>query len=126
MYHGWIMDDQTSTLGDGAAEAGVTTLPRPAASKPRPQQPRLWNVILLDDDDHSYEYVIRMLTELFGKSPEAAYQMAKEVDASGRVICMTTHRELAELKQEQVHGYGKDRLIASCQGAMTSVIEPVM
>lgn len=120
------MDDQSQTRTDVAADGGVATLPQPVSSKPRPQQPRLWNVILMDDDEHSYEYVIRMLTELFGKSPEAAYQMAKEVDANGRVICMTTHRELAELKQEQVHGYGKDRLIASCQGAMTSVIEPVV
>jgi ATP-dependent Clp protease adapter protein ClpS len=41
------------------------------------------------------------------------------------VICATVHKELAELKQEQIHGYGKDSLIASCAGAMSATIEPV-
>lgn len=27
----------------------------------RTQQPRAWNVVLLDDQDHTYEYVIRMM-----------------------------------------------------------------
>ena len=105
------------------AEAGVAVLPAPAP--PRVEQPKLWNVILLDDDDHSYEYVIRMMMELFHKPMERAYEMAKEVDATGRVICTTTHKELAELKQEQVHSFGKDGLIASCKGAMSAVLEPV-
>lgn len=106
-------------------DAAVATLPRPASARPKPEPPKLWNVILLDDDHHSYEYVIRMLIELFGKTPERAYEMAKEVDTTGRVICTTVHRELAELKQEQIHAYGKDRLIASCKGAMSAVLEPV-
>jgi len=41
------------------------------------------NVILLDDDDHTYEYVIEMLCKLFGHSQEIAYRMACEVDATG-------------------------------------------
>lgn len=114
--------DQTRQLDDHAGVA-IATLPAPA--RPRVEQPKLWNVILLDDDDHSYEYVIRMMMELFAKPLEAAYQMAKEVDATGRVICATVHKELAELKQEQIHAYGKDGLIASCKGAMTAVIEPI-
>ena len=32
-----------------------------------------YHVILLNDDDHTYEYVIRMLGELFGHSPEKAF-----------------------------------------------------
>lgn len=63
--------------------------------------------------------------ELFGKPLERAFQMAKEVDDTGRVICTTVHKELAELKQEQIHAYGKDALIASCKGAMSAMIEPV-
>ena len=48
------------------------------------QQAPFYNVVLLDDDDHTYEYVIRMLGSLFGHPPEKAYLMAKEVDTSGR------------------------------------------
>ncbi len=30
-----------------------------------------YNVVLLDDNDHSYEYVIRMLKQLFGSNAPA-------------------------------------------------------
>lgn len=104
--------------------------PATAPAKPRPaptpdtQQPRLWNVVLLDDQDHTYDYVIRLATELFAHSPERAFEIAKTVDAQGRAVLMTTHKELAELKRDQVHAFGKDPLIARCAGAMSAVIEP--
>jgi ATP-dependent Clp protease adaptor protein ClpS len=83
-----------------------------------------YNVILLDDDDHSYAYVIAMLQQLFGYPKEKGYQLAKEVDATGRVIVLTTTKEHAELKQDQIHAFGPDPLIARCQGSMSAVIEP--
>ena len=83
-----------------------------------------YNVVLLNDDDHSYEYVIIMLQQLFGHPPEKGYQMAKEVDTSGRVIVLTTTMEHAELKRDQIHAFGPDPLIARCKGSMSAVIEP--
>ena len=83
-----------------------------------------YNVVLLNDDDHSYEYVIIMLQQLFGHPPEKGYQLAKEVDTSGRVIVLTTTMEHAELKRDQIHAFGPDPLIARCKGSMSAVIEP--
>jgi ATP-dependent Clp protease adaptor protein ClpS len=83
-----------------------------------------YNVVLLNDDDHSYEYVIIMLQQLFGHPPEKGYQMAKEVDTSGRVIVLTTTMEHAELKRDQIHAFGPDPLIARCKGSMSATIEP--
>ena len=83
-----------------------------------------YNVVLLNDDDHSYEYVIIMLQQLFGHPPEKGYQMAKEVDTSGRVIVLTTTMEHAELKRDQIHAFGPDPLIPRCQGSMSATIEP--
>src|SRR5690242_15123839 len=83
-----------------------------------------YNVVLLNDDDHSYEYVIIMLQQLFGHPPEKGYQMAKEVDSTGRVIVLTTTMEHAELKRDQIHAFGPDPLIARCKGSMSAVIEP--
>jgi ATP-dependent Clp protease adaptor protein ClpS len=83
-----------------------------------------YNVVLLNDDDHSYEYVIIMLQQLFGHPPEKGYQMAKEVDSTGRVIVLTTTMEHAELKRDQIHAFGPDPLITRCQGSMSAVIEP--
>jgi len=88
------------------------------------KQPWLWNVVLLDDDEHSYEYVITLAQELFAHPLERAYQIAKTVDADGRAVLKTTHRELAELKREQVIGFGRDLLISSSTGPMRVVLEP--
>ena len=83
-----------------------------------------YHVILLNDDDHSYVYVVVMLKELFGHPHEKGYQLAKTVDSEGRAVVLTTSREHAELKQEQIHAYGPDPSIPRCAGSMTAVIEP--
>jgi ATP-dependent Clp protease adaptor protein ClpS len=83
-----------------------------------------YHVILLNDDDHSYDYVIRMLKQLFGHPEERGFQLAKEVDSSGRVIVATTSLERAELKRDQIHAFGPDPLIPRCKGAMSATIEP--
>ena len=53
------------------------------------------------------------------------YELAKEVDTRGRAIVLTTTREHAELKRDQIHSFGKDDLIAGCSGSMSCTIEPV-
>jgi ATP-dependent Clp protease adaptor protein ClpS len=103
----------------------TTTLPdtrEQTDERTRTQPP--YNVILLNDDDHSYEYVILMLQELFGHPLEKGFQMAREVDTSGRVIVDTTSMERAELKRDQIHAYGPDPRIERCKGSMSAEIEP--
>jgi ATP-dependent Clp protease adaptor protein ClpS len=100
----------------------VRVAPKSAPKPPKKLPP--YHVVLLDDDHHSYEYVIVMLQALFGHPLEKAFEMAKEVDSTGRVIVLTTTKEHAELKRDQIHAFGPDKLIASCEGAMSSVIEP--
>jgi ATP-dependent Clp protease adaptor protein ClpS len=109
-----------------AAVAEPETAARPSErqhSRPK-RQPR-YNVILWNDDDHSYAYVIAMLAEVFGHPPEKGYQLAKEVDTQGRAVVLTTTKEHAELKRDQITAYGKDSLIAGCKGSMSATIEPV-
>lgn len=94
----------------------------------RPEQetetPWLWRVVLLDDDDHSYEYVIEMMQSVFAHSFAKAYEIAKTVDAQGRAVCLITHKEHAELKRDQIHAHGPDARIEACCGAMSAIIEP--
>jgi ATP-dependent Clp protease adaptor protein ClpS len=106
--------------------------PAPAPAKPRPKsKPDLkplppYHVVLLDDDHHTYAYVIEMLGVLFAHPTEAAFKLAEEVDAKGRVIVCTTHKEKAELKRDQIHAYGKDVRMATSAGSMSARIEPAM
>ncbi len=104
--------------------AAGTVAPRPAAAQPQTGRAPLWHVILLDDDDHTYEYVIEMLGRLFGYDRQRAYAMAREVDTTGRVIVATTVFEQAEFKQQQIHAYGPDPRIPRCRGSMTAILEP--
>ncbi len=113
------------------AAADVETIAPPKTrekkSKKDKSTPRLiprYNVVLLDDDDHTYDYVIEMLRKLFGHSRETAFQMACEVDATGRVIVYTATKERAEFKRDQIHAYGADWRIPRCQGSMSAIIEP--
>src|SRR5687768_11172232 len=82
--------------------------------KTRRQPP--YNVILLNDDDHSVEYVVGMMQQLFGYPAERGLQIASDVHFTGRCIVKTCSRELAELKQEQIHAFGPDKSIPRCKG----------
>lgn len=83
-----------------------------------------YNVVLLNDDDHSFDYVVLMLNTIFGHPPETGFKMALEVDKTGRVVVATTNLELAELKRDQIHDFGPDPLIPRCKGSMSAVVEP--
>jgi ATP-dependent Clp protease adaptor protein ClpS len=83
-----------------------------------------YHVILLDDDDHTFDYVIEMLHALFGTERERGFQLATEVHLRGRAIVCTTSKERAELKRDQIHAYGPDPRNERCAGSMSAVIEP--
>jgi ATP-dependent Clp protease adaptor protein ClpS len=83
-----------------------------------------YHVILWNDDDHTYEYVIEMLKKLFAHPEPKGFKMAQEVDTKGRVIVDTTSLERAELKRDQIHAYGPDPRLPRCKGSMSASIEP--
>lgn len=104
--------------------------PRVAPHRPREQPqtapPALeppWHVILLDDEVHSFDYVIEMLQVIFGHKPDLGKRMADEVNDSGRVIVATVHKELAELRQQQIEEYGPDSRVPECKVSMRATIE---
>ena len=104
-------------------QAAIAIEPVQQADEKTKRQPP-YHVILWNDNEHTYEYVVKILMELFGHPPEKGFLMAKEVDTQGRVAVLTTTREHAELKRDQIHAYGKDALIAGCKGSMSATIEP--
>ncbi len=76
----------------------------------------LYNVVLLDDDVHTYEYVIEMLMQLFLMSEVEAYRHAEEVDRTGRTIVITCELPQAEFARDQIRGYSPD--------PMAAIVEP--
>jgi ATP-dependent Clp protease adaptor protein ClpS len=107
------------------SDEGTITIPqKKTREKEHVKKLPPYNVVLINDDDHTYEYVIHMLQSLFGYPPEKGFTLAKEVDNSGRVIVLTTSKEHAELKRDQIHAFGPDPLIPRCKGSMSAEIEP--
>lgn len=103
----------------------TTTRPRETTDRKTEGLPP-YNVVLLDDDEHSFEYVILMLKKIFGHPPAKGYRMAMEVDTTGRVVVATTHLEEAELKRDQIQNFGPDPLIPRCKGSMSATVEPAV
>ena len=113
--------------GDSGAGSAAATKSKPARKRKHKTEPKKlppYNVVQLDDDDHTYAYVIEMLGKVFSYPAERGYQLAKVVDTAGRVIVLTTHKELAELKRDQILGYGADPRMDTSKGSMRAVIEP--
>src|SRR6266404_2472444 len=91
---------------------------------PREQLTPLFHVVLLADDDHTYDYVIEMLGKIFLSRAEVAFRHAVEVDTTGRTIVMTCERDQAEFGRDQIHAYGADPRMAKSKGSMKAIIEP--
>jgi ATP-dependent Clp protease adaptor protein ClpS len=84
----------------------------------------LYRVVLLDDDDHTYDYVIEMLQKIFIFTAEQALQHAQEVDSMGRTVLITCELPEAEFARDQVQGYGPDWRLPRSKGSMSAVLEP--
>ena len=83
----------------------------------------LYNVVLWNDDYHTYDYVIIMLQKLFGYPIEQGFQMARTVDTQGKVIVYTGAYEPAEFKRDQIQAFGADPELKESIGSMFATIE---
>ena len=66
------------------------------------QDPKLYNVILLNDDYTTMEFVLQILETLFQKSPAEAYRIMMHVHRNGRGLAGVYTWEVAETKVEKV------------------------
>jgi ATP-dependent Clp protease adaptor protein ClpS len=66
------------------------------------EEPKLYNVILLNDDYTTMEFVLQILETLFQKSPAEAYRIMMQVHRNGRGLAGVYTYEVAETKAEKV------------------------
>jgi ATP-dependent Clp protease adaptor protein ClpS len=85
---------------------------------------KLYHVIILNDDDHTFEYVIEMLQAVFGFGYETALVHTLEAHSSGSSIVLTCGISEAERKRDAVHAYGPDWRMPNSLGSVTALIEP--
>ena len=78
---------------DGAVKERVKT---------KKQEPKLFRVLLLNDDYTTMEFVIEVLESVFQKSPAEAYRIMMAVHLGGQGIAGIYPWEVAETKVDTV------------------------
>ena len=101
-----------------------TTLDTDIEQSAKDELSKLYHVIILNDDEHTFDYVIEMLQAVFGITYSAALAHTMEADATGSSIVLTTSLEEAEQKRDQVHAYGPDWRLPHSRGSVAALVEP--
>jgi ATP-dependent Clp protease adaptor protein ClpS len=105
-------------------DTGVTTETKPR-EETRTRRIPPYNVILMNDDHHSMEFVVEVLCKVLGCASERAIQLMLEAHTSGRAVIWTGTREVAELKAEQIQTFTETRESDGAHlGPLGCVIEP--
>jgi ATP-dependent Clp protease adaptor protein ClpS len=81
-------------------DGGSEVLERPES---KTRTPKLYRVLLLNDDYTTMEFVIHVLETIFDKGPAEAYRIMMEVHMKGRGVCGAYTYEVAETKVASVH-----------------------
>jgi ATP-dependent Clp protease adaptor protein ClpS len=86
------------------SQGNVATKAKPQNKPPQPLPP--WKVLLHNDDVNAVDFVIVTIVSLTPLSEQDAVLRTKEADKTGVSLLLTTHRERAELYQEQFQSKG--------------------
>ncbi len=96
----------------------------PELSPPQTRRLPPYNVILANDDFHSFPFVIGVLRQVLGHTEEKATLLAFEAHRTGRSIVWTGPKEVAELKVEQISTFHERREGGVTLGPLGVHIEP--
>lgn len=84
----------------GGEEGGLASVLERQTEKVKP--PRMYQVVMLNDDYTPMEFVVMVLQEFFNKDLETATQIMLKVHVEGRGICGVYSKDVATTKVEQV------------------------
>ncbi len=94
------MSDQTSSEHDGGL--AVQEL------KPELKPPKMYKVILLNDDYTPMDFVVEVLESFFRMNREQATRVMMNVHVKGAGVCGVFTRDIAETKVEQVNDFARN------------------
>ena len=77
-------------------------------SKKKPKRQPPYAVIVHNDEEHTWQYVIEVLQRVCGHTEEQAYLFTSQVHHQGKAAVWTGPLEVAELKRDQIRGFGPD------------------
>lgn len=107
----------------------VTTRKERRARQQHSEQTRRqppYAVIVHNDELHTFPYVIELLQKVCGHQLAAAMRLTSTIHYAGRAVVWTGTLELAELKRDQIRGYGPDRFAeATVEFPLGVTVEPL-
>lgn len=93
-------DDESS--GVDRDQAGIALVER---VKPKLRKPRLYRVVMMNDDYTPMEFVVHVLEDFFSMNREMATRVMLKVHTEGKAVCGVYTRDIAETKAEQINQY---------------------
>lgn len=79
--------------------------------QPKPAPPKIlppYHVVLLNDEHHTFAYVIDLLQRVFGHPADKAFKLTEQIHRQGKAAVWTGQKEVAEFKADRVRGFGPD------------------
>ena len=80
-------------------------------------------VTLLNDENHTYDYVVEMLVSICGMKKEQAFRCAVEVDIVGKTIVYYSNKEKCEQIARLIKNYGADHRMARSLSGMNATVD---
>jgi ATP-dependent Clp protease adaptor protein ClpS len=111
------------SVADSPSDPVVVTKSKPK-DETRTRRVPPYNVILENDDHHSFEFVVEVLCKALAISQAQSYQFTLHAHHTGRAIVWTGPKEVAELKVEQISTFHEVRAGGESLGPVSCVIEP--
>ena len=83
-----------------------TVAPR-TKTKPKTERPKLWKVILLNDDYTPREFVVQVLKAVFRMNEDQAYNVMMTAHQRGACVIAVFTKDVADTKAKEATELGK-------------------
>lgn len=97
-----MAEKKKTPAGGGSADTGVAT-----ETRIRTKKPKMYKVLMLNDDYTPMEFVVHVLQRFFKLSAEDATRVMLNVHQKGVGVCGVFTYEVAETKVSQVIDYAR-------------------
>jgi ATP-dependent Clp protease adaptor protein ClpS len=77
-------------------------------ARSKTERPRLFKVLLHNDDYTTMQFVVEILESVFHKSPAEAHRIMMSVHTRGHGVCGAYPHEIAETKVALVHDQARE------------------
>ncbi len=89
------------------------------------QAKRNFRVLLINDEDHTYDYVVDVLTCVCGMKKVQAFQCAVEVDICGKTIVFYGSKDKCDQVARKITAYGPDHRLVHSMDGMKAIVESI-